>query len=264
MHHDSNTTIRFRMEPRKKPRLMPLSGPDGFEKSPAQSKSKKIPVPQFTSAFGDSSSKSVAKPASRPTTIPHSTLDPELRHAGSSRPGITVPVNMLTRNPFHGVNDPRMAGGGRRDRDDPFIAYKDIARNKEGLFAGDARDSLFSTTTPYVPPLKKLEAPDLSSILAQTPVAAEKTIRRAPSPPKLLPPADGDREKHKFTLSTTTIARATDFSTDEGNAELTSILLRDQYPEIMQEDAGGSEARRGLNFSPRKKRYGQQGPQFVR
>ena len=78
-----------------------------------------------------------------------------------------------------------------------------------------------------------------------------------------------DQNKHAKhglkTLSTTSIAKATDLSTESGNAELASILLYDQHPDIVHGDADRSEARRGLNFSPRKKRYGQQnGPQFVR
>jgi hypothetical protein len=58
----------------------------------------------------------------------------------------------LTRHSFPSVNDPRVAGAICPDHD-PFVAYKDVPRNKEGLLAA-AKDS-FSTT--HVPPLKKLQ-----------------------------------------------------------------------------------------------------------
>jgi hypothetical protein len=92
---------------------------------------------------------------SRP--IPHYSLDPQLRHAVSSCPGTTVVERTLTRHSFFGVNDPRLAGAICPARD-PFIAFKDIPRNKEGRFFGIALCHVYhrvlclsmSTSTPIL------------------------------------------------------------------------------------------------------------------
>ncbi|KAF8636066.1 hypothetical protein AX17_003822 [Amanita inopinata Kibby_2008] len=122
------------------------------------------------------------------------------------------------------------------------------------------------TAHTYAGPLKKLAPPQLTSILPNNASNADsKHPRSIRSPPKLPTKTKSDGQKQFLTLSTTSIARATDINTDSGNAELASIFISDQHPDILQGTEDNSDTRRGLNFSPQKKRHGHpSGPQFIR
>jgi hypothetical protein len=69
------------------------------------------------------------------------------------------------------------------------------------------------------------------------------------------------------TISTTRVARATDLRTDSGNAELASIFLHDQHPNIINLTNGDAstniDEHRGILVSPEKDMKGK-GPKFVR
>ncbi|KAF8621480.1 hypothetical protein AX15_007770 [Amanita polypyramis BW_CC] len=241
------------MQPHKKPRLMPVGVPDGFGKSPAQSKAK-IVAPQFTSAFAQSSS--VAPKPRSTIKAPHSSLDPHLRDVGSASSSsehakFTVRKAPPAADLLVAEARPIVRPNPAASRPDPFIAFKDVLRDKRPL----QQDDLFA------PSLKKHQVPELAYALLENERDKEKLVKRVSSPPKLPP---GSHTKHLFTLSTIGIARATDISTDNGNAELASIFLDDQHPEILQGEENNGEMWRGLNFSPQKKRYGHHGPQFVR
>ncbi|KIL61358.1 hypothetical protein M378DRAFT_13542 [Amanita muscaria Koide BX008] len=255
------------MEPRKKRKLIPISGPDGFQKSPA--KPKKISVPQFASAFTPSDHTS----GKSPFKAPHSSLDHQLRNSNAA--SLRLADVHHTREPVSAIAHATTSAGPSSISTcrDPFNAYKDMSLSKRTIHHG-SRTLEEQGHPPYrashtQPALKKLQAPDLTSILQDhgMPTKPITSMKRITSPPRL--PMTDDQNKYAKhdlkTLSTTSIAKATDLSTESGNAELASILLYDQHPEIVHGDADRSEARRGLNFSPRKKRYGQQsGPQFVR
>lgn len=242
------------MQPRKKPRLTPIGMPDGFEKTSASSKVK-VAVPQFTSAFA----LSAAKP--RSTKTPHSFLDPQLRNPGSSenaklaarRGGMHAATSLASGATTH----PDIASS----RPDPFVAFKDLSHDKHGRpMQQDLLAFMDDTSTSPDLLLRTLQAPQLASILQGNEDSNAKPMKRIGSPPRL--PA-GDDSKNMLTISTTSIARFTDIGTEGGHAELASIFLYDQHPEILEREESG-EARRGLNFSPQKKRYGHNGPQFVR
>ena len=249
------------MQPRKKPRLTPMGMPDGFEKTSASSKVK-VAVPQFTSAFALSQTHSAAKPHS--TKTPHSFLDPQLRNPGSSenakfaaRRGGTHAATSLASGACLNTTHSDIASS----RPDPFIAFKDLSHDKNGRpmqqdLLGFMDNT--STTSPDVL-LRTLQAPQLASILQGNEDYNAKPMKRMGSPPRL---PVGDDSKNMLTISTTSLARFTDIGTEGGNAELASIFLYDQHPDMLEREESG-EARRGLNFSPQKKRYGH-GPQFVR
>ncbi|KAK2462477.1 hypothetical protein APHAL10511_005447 [Amanita phalloides] len=245
------------MQPRKKLRLAPIGAPDGFEKSLAQSKTK-IAVPQFTSAF--TSSTTTPKPPPKITAF-HSSLDPQLKGASS---GEHAKVS------FHNVSipPPRLAirpdATGTFNRPNPFVAFKDLSHDRNLTSLQQHLPPVHGVDEPHAVPdiaLKRLQAPQLLADLLKE-NEEESTLKLLKSigiPPRL--PVSSDA-RYLQTISTTSIARVTDIGTDSGNAELASILLYDQHPEIV--DGEGGEARRGLNFSPRKKRYGNSDPQFVR
>lgn len=236
--------------------------PDGFEKSSAPPKVK-VSVPQFTSAFAaESRSNSTAK--ANLTKAPHSSLDPQLRNLGSSenaktttRRGGTHATTSLA-SVAHLTTHLGLASG----RPDPFVAFKDLPSHDKNLrpMQQDLLAFVDDTSTSSDVHLRTIQVPQLASILQENEEHMAKPMKRIGSPPRL--PA-GEDPKHNLTISTTSIARFTDINTEGGNAELASIFLDDQHPEMLQKEGGG-EAGRGLGFSPQKKRYGHHGPQFVR
>ena len=236
--------------------------PEGFEKTSVSSKVK-VAVPQFTSAFALSQTHSAAKP--RPAKTPHSFLDPQLRNPGSSenarfaarRGGLHAATTSLASGACLNTTHSDIASS----RPDPFVAFKDLSSHDRNVrpMQQDLHAFMDDTSTSPDVLLRTLQAPQLASVLQGNEDCNARPMKRMGSPPRF--PA-GDDSKNMLTISTTSIARFTDIGTEGGNAELASIFLYDQHPEMLEREESG-EARRGLNFSPQKKRYGH-GPQFVR
>jgi len=235
--------------------------PDGFEKTFAPPKVK-VSVPQFTSAFAASRSNATAK--ANLTKAPHSSLDPQLRNVDSSensktttrRGGTHATTSLASGAPLATHLD--VASG----RPDPFVAFKDLPSHDDKNLRPMQQDLLAfmdDTSTPSDVHLRTIQVPQLASILQENEEHMAKPMKRIGSPPRF---PTGEDPKHNLTISTTSIARFTDINTEGGNAELASIFLDDQHPEMLRKEGG--EAGRGLGFSPQKKRYGHHGPQFVR
>ena len=235
--------------------------PDGFEK--AASPKVKVSAPRFTSAFAaESRSNPTAK--ANLTKAPHSFLDPQLRNVSSSenaktttRRGGTHATTSLASG-VHLATRMDVASG----RPDPFVAFKDRPSHDKNLRPMQQDLLAFIDDTSISPDvrLRTIQVPQLAFIPQENEEYMAKPMKHISSPPRL--PA-GEGPKHNLTISTTSIARFTDINTEGGNAELASIFLDDQHPEMLQKEGGG-EAGRGLGFSPQKKRYGHHGPQFVR
>ena len=77
-------------------------------------------------------------------------------------------------------------------------------------------------------------------------------------PPVILPPSNPAIDgKSLRTISNTRVALATDLSTDNGVAELASIFLHDQHPDItLPNSHSDNHDGRGLGLSPEKKSKG--------
>ena len=105
---------------------------------------------------------------------------------------------------------------------------------------------------PAVPPLPLLANKHSSKDL--------KSLQPPPVPLPSNPVIDG---KNLRTISKTRVALATDLSTDSGVAELASIFLRDQHPDITLQHSQDNRDGRGLGLSPEKKGKGKSS-KFVR
>jgi hypothetical protein len=105
---------------------------------------------------------------------------------------------------------------------------------------------------PAVPPLPLLANKHSSKDL--------KSLQPPPVPLPSNPVIDG---KNLRTISKTRVALATDLSTDSGVAELASIFLHDQHPDIALQHSHDHRDGRGLGLSPKKKGKGK-GFKFVR
>ncbi|KAF8797718.1 hypothetical protein BYT27DRAFT_7011749, partial [Phlegmacium glaucopus] len=99
-------------------------------------------------------------------------------------------------------------------------------------------------------PLKQAVPPPL--LLANKHSSKDfKSLQPPPVPPPPNPAIDG---KNLRTISKTRVALATDLSTDHGVAELASIFLHDQHPDItLPSSYPDNHDKRGLELSPEKK-----------
>ena len=138
--------------------------------------------------------------------------------------------------------------------------------------------SLISSQPKIDAPILKLRPPPKPPIMPSyhTPITTSALLKPAVPPPPLLgnkhlskelkslqppviplpsdPVIDG---KSLRTISNTRVALATDLSTDSGVAELASIFLHDQHPDITLPNSHPDDHdRRGLGLSPEKKSKG--------
>ena len=90
---------------------------------------------------------------------------------------------------------------------------------------------------------------------------SSKDLKSLQPPPVPLPSNSAIDIKNLRTISKTRVALATDLSTDTGVAELASIFLHDQHPDINSHP--DNHHRRGLELSPEKKGKGKHS-KFVR
>jgi hypothetical protein len=97
--------------------------------------------------------------------------------------------------------------------------------------------------------------------LEKPPSSASSRLFQLPAPPLKEIHAEIEPDRYLRTISSTSFARATDLTTDGGNAELAHIFLQDQYPNLTTATQNWS-----IGLSPHKKenRRSKEGGRFVR
>ncbi|KAF9468242.1 hypothetical protein BDZ94DRAFT_1304524 [Collybia nuda] len=209
------------MPPRKRQRM---AGPEGFSKP--LTTPVKVNTPTFVSGFGTSTMEPNSRPLSASKTakpLSTSRVPPAFESflESSSKPKSVVAKKPVVRlkppslpdlkirtRPNYGLhNEPKSL---RRRIQPPSLAPV----NPEGINTN-------------ITPMRKVTLP----FFGQPPVTPSKPTMKlnAIAPPRL--PTPTARES-MLPISKTTIARATDLTTDQGTAELASIFLRDQHPDI--------------------------------
>lgn len=205
-----------------------MAVPEGFQKPPVTP--VKVNVPTFVSGFG--------KPGLEPTSRPMS-ASKSVKPVSTSR---TLPVFK-----------PLPESGSKLVITQPNIAKKPIMRSKP-LSTPDLKPrtrpnyDMSHLHTDSKPVGRRLQPPSLAEVksedtsttsmrkvalpsFAQPPVTPSKpTVSLNTILPPRLPTPAAREQMHP--ISKTTIARATDLTTDQGTAELASIFLRDQHPDI--------------------------------
>lgn len=216
---------------------MEMPTADGFTKS-AQKPRLKAPNPNFISAFDTSSSHL-------------DPLDPN-NHPGARS---HVPV----RKPISGTTEKKTPAPMRTLKPPVFDSPSSImekSNHRRCIVSMSDFRVVLDKFKPVDKPFSRLPPP-----LPPVPSSSRKkaiSLKELPTP--LITPRPAPTKPMK-TISTTRVARATDLTTDDGNAELLSIFLQDHDHDPTPMDR---ELQRGLQVSPRKGGTKGKGPKFIR
>ena len=257
-----------------KRRRVEMAPPDGFTATPTPKPVYKPVVPQFSSAFNEDY-------ASVASTFKPSSSDKESTdNLGRRRP--------VPSNPF-------IIQGSDKLKESNQVLHA-LASSKPGtrLCTSKERPSTFLPTLhgSLIPSQLKTDAPNLqlrpppkppimpsyhtpitTSVLLKPAVPplpllankhSSKDLKSLQPPPVPLPSNPVTEGKNFRTISKTRVALATDLSTDTGVAELASIFLHDQHPDItLPNSHPDKHDGRGLGLSPERKGKGKSS-KFVR
>ncbi|KAJ4493924.1 hypothetical protein C8J55DRAFT_555317 [Lentinula edodes] len=285
MQNDTSTSIPALK--RKRINSGNILEPDGFAVSKPPSKPGKAAPPTFHSDFDTSkkhratdnqdprkaeSSSSSRSTATRPlVSVPDFTLDPQLaliqavdgsRRIASTPKKPTSKVvassgTKLTTKP----NSPslRIAPASNEVQGNQPIPFassstKPISFSKPKIPILPPRQDLASTKTPAKPMLRSLAPPRLQT---PKPVPGQKILPPPPPPP--IPVST--LSKPLRTIATTRMARAIDLSTENGAAELASIVLQTSSD---SETVDTTDFKSGLELSPQKSNSFGRSPKFDR
>lgn len=204
-----------------------MAGPEGFQKPPVTP--MKVNVPTFVSGFGKpgleptsrpkSASKS-AKPVSTSRTLP--VFKPLLESDSKLvTPKSNVAKKSIMRSKPLSTPDLKPRTRPNYDISHLHADSKHIGRRLQPPSLAEVKSEDTNTS------MRKVTLPSF----AQPPVTPSKpTVGLNMILPPRLPTPTAREQMHP--ISKTTIARATDLTTDQGTAELASIFLRDQHPDI--------------------------------
>lgn len=246
--------------------------PDGFAVTPAPKTVYKPVVPQFSSAFSKGcTSEPASNPRSSSSTKKSTDCLKERKHVLSDF-STTESADELKERRYvlHALVPPRPIQPDAR----PYTA-----KDKSSTFLPALHESLISGQLKTDAPILQLRPPPKPPIIIPSyhipattnallkppipppPLLANKhsskdlkSLQPPPLPPPPNPAIDG---KNLRTISKTRVALATDLSTDNGVAELASIFLHDQRPDItLLNSHPDNHDGRGLELSPEKKGKG--------
>jgi hypothetical protein len=210
-----------------------MTGPEGFQKplvTPA-----KVIVPAFVSEFGKpgqatSSEQSTSKPVSTSKSVrPLSTsrMPPAFKPLSESPSKPVIPHSNTTKKPAMRTKLLSSLDLKPRTRPNYDISHLQSVSKPVGqrLQAPPLAEDIVGSAN--ITPLRKVTLP----AFAQPPVTPSKpTVSlNAIHPPRLSVTTPSEP---LLPISKTAIARATDLATEHGTAELASIFLRDQHPDI--------------------------------
>ncbi|KAI0683730.1 hypothetical protein BC835DRAFT_721486 [Cytidiella melzeri] len=239
MNHEQNDYSEQNTRPTKRPRLLP----DGFEPSISVSRHSRK-VLNVGSDFHGKASASTSRPI-QPSLVQSPDFGAPLGPRAATKPNGTAPqLTTPLRPPKSATTKPKSASG-RLDtvKVSAFRpAFSQSSERPSDVMANTRQSK--TTSMLYNPPVIKSQADD--------------SLRPVPGPPSLPlvknsgpPPLCQSKLK---TISTTRVAIATDPRTDNGSAELFSLLFQQRGSTYV--DALDRELGRGLEQSPEKLKGG--------
>jgi hypothetical protein len=231
------------MSARKRRRIM--EGPDGFTKV-CTPKPSKVHVPRFDPAFDEAETVITDQP-------PPSVSKPSLK------PPKLVPKTVSLSKPVSKVNLKQLEAPTAR-----FVKPEkhpvELRPLKPPISLVESQGNT-STTLQRLPPPPPMRLPE-------TPAKPHQILKSLGHPPLPSKPSAATPAKSMRTISTTHIALTNDLSTETGKAELASIFLHDQHPEILARAEDDEDGNLNLGVSPQKMGRASKGkgkePKFVR
>lgn len=248
------------MPARKRSRVMKEA--DGFTKE-GSSKASKVHVPLFATAFeGQQVGKSTATPSAKPTSVPKTErviVRPEYDTSSFASERTPQKTSVSSSN--------------------LIPVFKGAPLKKVSLSKPISKANV-----------KQLEVPKAPAFVTEQHLSDSRPRKRLPSPPAVRATETPSRLHHTIlslrpplvhstppttppkpmrTILTTQIALTNDLSTESGKAELASIFLHDQHPEISAEAENSEEVSLiNLGVSPQKMGRTSKGkgkePKFIR
>ncbi|KAJ3781702.1 hypothetical protein GGU10DRAFT_379286 [Lentinula aff. detonsa] len=261
-------------------------GPDGFAISKLSSKPGRATIPLFDSAF-----EATKKPRKQDVIRTNNPLDPSLLKPKSStaiphkpvqRPAFVLDSQLSSskdtdnfrRTPAKSTIKAALvtSASGNKSMTKPPASTLSEAQGQSLLHETQAISENSSPTKPISKSRNPILLPKPDRTPAKTllkplvpprlpthkPVVGQKAL---PLPPPIHLPSFTTPSKPLRTIATTRVARATDLSTENGAAELASIVL--QNPAVL-ETADTPEIKSGLDLSPQKSNPFGRAPKFVR
>ena len=265
-----------------KRRRMEMAPPDGFTTtaSTARKPVYKLVVPQFSSAFNGNRASDLTSTFKPSSSGKEGTDNLKERKPVLSRSSIVEGADKLKER--RSIQVPHVLVPSKPDTR-TFTPRS--PKEWPSTFLPALHGSLTSSQPKINVPILQLRPPPKPPILPSyyTPITTGALLKPAVPPPPLLankyfskdlkslqppvvpplsnPAIDG---KSLRTISKTRVALATDLSTDSGVAELASIFLHDQHPDItLPNSHPDNYVGRGLGLSPEKKSKGK-GSKLVR
>lgn len=231
----------FRFQASRPSKKMRLSRPDGFDKPPVKSKSSgKVNVPEFVSAFGETSSTADSSMSKIPR-IPTKSVNPPRPRAlreftsiasstTSSKPSKLRVVKPLI--PIVPTTAGETSASGAREIS-VLAQHHPVTTVPQEKHPGSVKNRLkFKVHT--VPPQPKSKASVPISLMALPAIADQSR----------------QKDSEMKTLSTTRVALATDPLSENGAVGLLSMLLQQHEHDLT--DPADREMQRGLLQSPEK------------
>jgi len=253
-----------------KRRWIEMAPPDGF--ATTSKPVYKPVVPQFSSAFNEGSASEPASNFKSSSSTKESTDSLKERRSILSISSTIESADKLKerRSILHALPVP-----SRPLQSDTRPYTSRISKDRPSTFLPALHESLISGQPKTDAPILQLRPPPEPPIMASyhTPITTGTPLKAAVPPPPLLaskhsckdlkplqpppvplPPNPAIDGKIFRTISKTRVALATDLSTDNGVAELASILLHDQHSDItLPISHPDNHEGRGLELSPEKK-----------
>jgi hypothetical protein len=256
-----------------------MQGPDGFDTKVVKASSSKVHVPRFTPAF-EGQEQVAHKSALKPASIPK---DERVLPRPQYNLTSTKQLAPMSKSKPLSVSKPTLkAGSGSKPTSKTVSLSKPASKGNH--------KQLEVPAAPFVKPekpalgLRPLKPP-ISLDEWEGSTSAEPSLHRLPPPP--IPPPEtpskplkslgpppvpfkpfATPDKSMRTISTTHIALMNDLSTESGKAELASIFLHDQHPDILAHAEDSEDGNLNLGVSPQKMGRTSKGkgkePKFVR
>jgi hypothetical protein len=237
-----------------------MAPPDGFTTATARKPVYKPVVPRFSSAFDGDRAFDLTSTASKPSSSSKESTD-NLRLVLSKSSIVDGADNLKERKVLHAPVPGTRTFTPRTPKERP------------STFLPALHGSLISKTDGPILQLRPPPKPPITMPSYHTPITTNALLKPAVPPPPLLankqfsknlktlqppvvPPSSNSAIDGKSlrSISNTRVALATDLSTDSGVAELASIFLHDQHPDITLPNSHPDDHDgRGLGLSPEKK-----------
>ena len=247
---------------RKRRRIM--QAPEGFTVSPNV---PKVHVPQCAPAFDDSEvvhkSASAMPKHERVITRPQFNLPatsnskPTLQAAPASK---RAPKTVSLTRPASKGNLKKLEAPNAESLVNPDKLSLDLRPLNPPISFVESQGNIATTPLHPIPPPPPIRPPE-------TPSKPHRALNSL-GPPPALPHPFPTPAKSMRTISTTHIAFTNDLSTENGKAELASMLLHDQHPEILAHAEDDEIGNLNLGVSPQKMGRSSKGkgkePKFVR